>query len=291
MTSVARQPQDYIVDTGGIRLHARIHDGGGPTLLCLHGLGSNARWWDLVGPRMHPVCRTVAVDLRGHGTSDAPPAGYTLDQLAVDICHLVDELAVPRLVLAGHSFGAAVAIRVAAERPGIVAALALIDGGIVDIRSVAGETWEEARGVLAPPPPPLPITVDVLRAWLAASPLSQRCGVETALDMLLASFDDRGDHLAARPPHRHRLALARSLWEQPRAPLDRLECPLTAILGTRGSERQVAARRRAADDLRDRGDKTEVVWVDGDHELPIEAPDDVAASLRQLVASSNRANR
>jgi len=48
-------------------------------LLALHGLASNARWWDLVAGRLAPEHRVVAVDLRGHGRSDRPDTGYGVD--------------------------------------------------------------------------------------------------------------------------------------------------------------------------------------------------------------------
>ena len=48
-----------------VKLACREHPGGPPAVLALHGLASNARWWDLVAARLQ--MRLVAPDLRGHG--------------------------------------------------------------------------------------------------------------------------------------------------------------------------------------------------------------------------------
>lgn len=50
---------------GRARLSVREHPGGRPALVCLHGLASNARWWDLVARQLSPRFRIVAPDARG----------------------------------------------------------------------------------------------------------------------------------------------------------------------------------------------------------------------------------
>src|SRR4029453_16181489 len=61
----------------GSRRPAADWGGEGPAVLLLHGLASNARIWDGVGPRLVGAgLRVVALDLRGHGASDQPGSGY-----------------------------------------------------------------------------------------------------------------------------------------------------------------------------------------------------------------------
>lgn len=55
--------------------------------------------------------RVVAVDLRGFGRSDTPACGYSYDQMASDIYHVVRQLGLKRFILAGFSMGGAIALR------------------------------------------------------------------------------------------------------------------------------------------------------------------------------------
>ena len=63
---------EYRVDTPRLALSVRDHAGGEPALLALHGLASNARWWDLVADRLVPAHRVIAVDLPG-SRPERPP--------------------------------------------------------------------------------------------------------------------------------------------------------------------------------------------------------------------------
>ncbi len=59
----------------------------------------------------------LTYDLRGHGMSDAPPTGYSPDEMAADLLELLDALEIERPVIAGHSYGADVALYLAAREP------------------------------------------------------------------------------------------------------------------------------------------------------------------------------
>ena len=72
--------------------------------------------------------RMVAYDARGHGESAAPEdrSAYEYADLAGDLGAVLDDLDIERAVLAGHSMGAATAIRFAIHSPERVAALVQI---------------------------------------------------------------------------------------------------------------------------------------------------------------------
>lgn len=109
-----------------LRLHAcHWGDSRFPTLVLLHGAGSNAHWWDHVAPRLADRFHVVALDFRGHGDSDYPEAlvtGAFSDDLEALLAHLV----APDAILLGHSLGAHVALWHAANREG-TPALVLIE--------------------------------------------------------------------------------------------------------------------------------------------------------------------
>jgi 3-oxoadipate enol-lactonase len=114
-------------DVGGIHLNIRELTSDGPTLLLLHGLGASGAVWQGAGRRLHPTFRLIAPDLRGHGESDKPSAGYLVRDYAGDMAaFLGHEPACPVHVL-GHSLGAVVAALLAAERPELVNRLVLVD--------------------------------------------------------------------------------------------------------------------------------------------------------------------
>ncbi len=171
------EPDSLVVpmDTG-VRIH--YLDWGGPApaigrpwppLVLVHGIGETAWWWAPLARSLRQVTRVLALDLRGHGLSEAPRSGYDLPSLAIDVLTVMvangwgPDASGPAAVLAGHGFGAQVAVAAAAERQGAVAGLALVDGGWEDVGRAAGDDPEQLATSLAEPP-------EVLRsmdAWLA----------------------------------------------------------------------------------------------------------------------------
>lgn len=101
--------------------------GSGVPLLLVHGFPLSSQMWAPVLPALAEVARVVTLDVRGFGDSDAPPAGYTMDALAEDVVAVADALGVDRFVLAGHSMGGYVALRVVARWPQRLAGLILVD--------------------------------------------------------------------------------------------------------------------------------------------------------------------
>jgi pimeloyl-ACP methyl ester carboxylesterase len=101
---------------------------GAPAIVFVHGLGGNGGQWALQLDHLQGRRRTVALDLRGHGDSDPADDGqYEISALATDVAAVADQLPLRRFILVGHSLGAAVAIRYAAEHPGRVEGLVLVD--------------------------------------------------------------------------------------------------------------------------------------------------------------------
>ena len=119
----ARRPEDV----GGLQLNVRELTSDGPTLVLLHGLGVSGAVWQGIGRLLGTGARLVAPDLRGHGASDKPSAGYLPRDYVGDITALLGhESAVP-VALLGHSLGAVVATLLASERPELVSKLILVD--------------------------------------------------------------------------------------------------------------------------------------------------------------------
>jgi 2-succinyl-6-hydroxy-2,4-cyclohexadiene-1-carboxylate synthase len=101
------------VPVSNVHLNVEVA-GSGRTLLLLHGFtGSSATWTPHV--RRWRDIRTIAVDLLGHGASDAPPAAsrYAFEPTVTDLVCLLDALDAPRTAVLGYSMGGRVALHLA----------------------------------------------------------------------------------------------------------------------------------------------------------------------------------
>ena len=114
----------------GLTIHLRSWSEQGVPLVLLHGFGNECHVWDDAAPRLAPYYRTLALDLPGHGDSDADPAlRYDHESMAMDVAEALDRIGVARLVLVGHSMGGRVAMRFAGLHPGRLAGLVIVDAG------------------------------------------------------------------------------------------------------------------------------------------------------------------
>ena len=103
---------------------------GAPALLLIHGNASSARWWDELVPMLTRFHHVIRIDLLGHGRSAKPAdRSYALPDQARRVGAAMDRLGVERVVAVGHSSGGAAATALAEQRPGLVAALVLINTG------------------------------------------------------------------------------------------------------------------------------------------------------------------
>lgn len=107
-------------------------------LVLLPGLSDSWRSYELVLPHLPTTFRTIAVSQRGHGDSDKPEKGYTVRDFAADLKALLDALAIPKAVIAGHSSASIVARRFALDHPERIAGLVL-EGSFVKLGEGAAQ--------------------------------------------------------------------------------------------------------------------------------------------------------
>ena len=95
-------------------------------LVLTHGIYMDSGLWDAVLPAFGD--RTVlTVDGPGHGGSEDPPAGWTLDHHVGALLEVMDHHRLDRAVLVGHSWGGMVSLRTALAQPRRVAGLGLVN--------------------------------------------------------------------------------------------------------------------------------------------------------------------
>ncbi len=93
-----------VTDGANIAFEALGHDGA-PPLVLVHSLGCDHSMWDHQLGELARTHRVVALDIRGHGKSDAPDADYTLDRLGRDVVDVIDELGIDTFDYCGLSVG------------------------------------------------------------------------------------------------------------------------------------------------------------------------------------------
>jgi pimeloyl-ACP methyl ester carboxylesterase len=116
------------VDVGGYGVHVLEAGRAGPPVLMIHGASANAREfsWTLA-PRLEQDFRVLMADRPGHGYSARPPRAETLGVQAAQMAGVLEGLAPgEKSIVVGHSFGGAVALRVALDRPDLVKGLVLL---------------------------------------------------------------------------------------------------------------------------------------------------------------------
>jgi pimeloyl-ACP methyl ester carboxylesterase len=116
------EPRVQVVEHEDLGIGVLDWGGDGPPLLLLHPNGFCAGVFDPIAQRLRSEYRPIGVDVRGHGTSDAPKTraecGYA--DAAADVLAALDALALDEVVVLGESLGGAAAILLDQLRPGIV---------------------------------------------------------------------------------------------------------------------------------------------------------------------------
>jgi pimeloyl-ACP methyl ester carboxylesterase len=95
-------------------------------MVLLHGLGERGASWAPVTPWFAERFHVVALDMRGHGSSDRPGA-YSLRLMRDDLLGALDQLGLATVTLVGHSMGGGVAYLAAMQWPDRVGRLIVED--------------------------------------------------------------------------------------------------------------------------------------------------------------------
>jgi pimeloyl-ACP methyl ester carboxylesterase len=129
-----------------VRYVRRKAAGGQPgdlPIVVLHGWGAHIEAVAPILAALDGAPDLIALDLPGFGESEPPDQAWDVDSYARFMIHFLDELAVDRAHLVGHSHGGRVSIALAADEPERVGRLLLIDSA--GIRPKRG--WKYRRRV------------------------------------------------------------------------------------------------------------------------------------------------
>ncbi|MFI5254101.1 MAG: alpha/beta fold hydrolase [Candidatus Limnocylindrales bacterium] len=227
-----------------------------PPLLLVHGLTQTAWTWAPIARRLRARTRVLAMDLRGHGLSEAPKTGYDLASQAFDLLTVLvaagfgPDAGGPPAVLAGHGFGAQVAATAARVQPAAVAGLALVDGGWEQLEAAVGMDDAEFLRGLAEPPEMLASMDAYLADRRDWDPDSWDADQERAER---ARVDEKYSGRVGSVVRRHALAatVTAMFGYRPEAVLPGLVAPLLVLVAEPGGadDPDVRERRLALDDV------------------------------------------
>lgn len=132
----------------------------GDPLILIHGYSDNSRSWSLIAPYLTER-HIYAVDLRGHGQTDAPACCYSLPELANDVHLFLEALAIENADIAGHSLGSITAHLLAAQYPEQVDDLILVSTLLEPKTKPDDWLWENVMSLVAPIDP----EGEFMKAW------------------------------------------------------------------------------------------------------------------------------
>jgi pimeloyl-ACP methyl ester carboxylesterase len=208
----------------GVRLHVQqlnpvpAAERSRPPVVFLHGLGMDnmaSFYYTVAGAVAKTGAEVVLYDLRGHGDSERPRTGYTMEDSVADLTGLLDALDIAGPVhLIGNSYGGTIALDFAVEHPERVASMVLIEAHFnVEgwAEQIAAERARVAQVVAE-------MGEENLQAWV------RRFGRKVV--RMMDALSDLANHTSFYP----------DLTKTRPIPTDRLRalsCPIRAIYGER----------------------------------------------------------
>ncbi len=121
------EPHSAMTDGAGVRLHYLDFGGTGSPIVLLAGAGNSAWVYSDFGRDLAKKHRVLALTRRGHGESEQPKSGYTIEAMGDDLLAFLNTHKIERATLIGHSLAGEEMTRFARRYPGRVAALVYLD--------------------------------------------------------------------------------------------------------------------------------------------------------------------
>jgi pimeloyl-ACP methyl ester carboxylesterase len=124
---------------------------GAPAILLVHCYTCSIRYWQHVEPLLARDHRVISVDLLGHGGSEKPGDGYSIEHQADTVAQALDAVGAPKVLAAGQSLGGPVVTALAERHPERVRGLAIMDSSSRDKFADLPVTADVARAPIVGP--------------------------------------------------------------------------------------------------------------------------------------------
>ncbi len=112
----------------GVKLYYEDFGSGKPFVF-VHGGAQSHQMWEQQVYELADNYRTVTYDLRGHGDSDKPAAGHSVERFTDDLEALISGLKLVDIAIVCHGIGGYMGVFFAVRRPDLVSKLVLIGTG------------------------------------------------------------------------------------------------------------------------------------------------------------------
>lgn len=122
-----------------------------PSLVLIHGLASNKFTWNAIIEILKDDYFIIAVDLPGHGSNSIYETDFSYSSMVDYLFKLQSHLGISFQYIAGHSYGASISTMTALDKRFKIKKLALLDGGVVPLKSSPDMNDDNYMFKLAPP--------------------------------------------------------------------------------------------------------------------------------------------
>ncbi len=116
-------------DNRGIKVYYEVWGRGGTPMVFLHPWSTNGYIWYQQIFHFGRANTCVTMDLRGHGRSDKPPGGYSIQEHASDAAAVMDAAGLQKAVVIGNSIGGMIAMQTCLDRPDRVSGIVIQSSG------------------------------------------------------------------------------------------------------------------------------------------------------------------
>lgn len=268
-------PNSHFINWRGAELHY-VDEGSGAPVLMIHGFGGSLRNFSPLAELLKTRYRVIRVDLPGFGLSDFPAMGDHPDYLQMYkdyLSFIIDTLHLDSVYVIGNSMGGGMAWLMAAEHPGKVIKLVLLNSAGYDVASVAGKLtmfkYKTVGDLLFRKGMPMFMSESGLKFCYA-----DKKKVDPEIWKLNNHFTNRDGNI------QNMLALARSHQFPDSNEIKKVQCPTLVIWG---QEDSIIPVTHAAKFHRDIKNSRLIIYDPCGHTPMQERPADVAVDFVKFV--------
>lgn len=256
-----------IINVNNRKVHIQeLNKGAKQTVVLIHGMFSNLSiYYFNIAPILAEQYHVVMYDLKSHGMSERVLTGYDLESVSTDLLDLMDHLQLEQVSLVGYSFGGLIALKTALSAPDRIQQLVIMEA--------PDPQDEKAR--------------DIIESYS-----------KEFLEHYVANFTDTTKVKMGKRQMEKNHRLYAFLFNQTSIKADmvkeqhfldeirtnRLTVPSLLLYGS-GSN-----CRPTGEWLKEQMDQATLEWIPGDHNIPIQAPARIAATIVQFFTKTRIKN-
>ena len=272
--NIAVRDMQHIEVESGVRLAIRVSGAADrPAIVLSNSLAADLGMYDEVAERLAAHARVIRYDTRGHGLSDAPESGYSIERLGRDVIAILDALKIERAVMCGTSLGGLTAMWLGLHAADRVS-------GLIPANTAAcfpPETMWRERAATVRASDVDSLVQGSLERWVTAGYRAKHPARVDQLARMIKSTTPAGYAGCCDV-----LAETNLLPE-----LSKIACPVRVIAGLHDPSTPPSRAEEIVSAIRG----AEVVTLEAAHISAVEVPDAFAATVRGFLSSIERTNK